>query len=292
MFLTNGPRGSGGGGYNNVPNGQPYGNSNSGNGFGSGGGGVGRGNNACYNCRKTGHFARDCWSRRGRGYGSQQGDPELEEMKEHFRQLRREKQELEVKRELGEERKVREEDEIRRNQDFARKAEEFKLQFRAELLEEWRRTNTEAKEAVVKTRRSVTGRIKRKGSPYLKKKKNVDVWSDETESEETSDRDTSDSTTIGSDSEGPELRKKPHGKRRVKRLKSKLKSRKGKCRNVLGRTPPRVHGRGEWSKQQLMGHVDDPEKEATKNDGLDEPRVPLTGGFKGLSARCSQKGLI
>ncbi|GBG69848.1 hypothetical protein CBR_g4677 [Chara braunii] len=198
MLLTNGPGGGGGGGYNNAPNGQSYGNYGNGNGSGGGAGSDGGGgrNSVCYNCGKTGHFAWDCWSRRGRGYGAQQGDPELEEMKEHFRQLRRERQELKEKRKLEEERKAREEDELRRNQDFARKAEEFKMQLHAELLEEWRRINTEVKEAVGKTRRSTKkhtcksgGGTKRKGRRYSKKKRKEEIPSEEMESDDTSDED-------------------------------------------------------------------------------------------------------
>ncbi|GBG60145.1 hypothetical protein CBR_g3388 [Chara braunii] len=95
MFLTNGPEGGNqgvGGSGQNYGSGQGYGN---GGGYLGGGRGPVGGNSGCYNYGKPGHIARDCWSRRGRSFGAQNRDPELEEIKEHFRQVRKERQEIE-----------------------------------------------------------------------------------------------------------------------------------------------------------------------------------------------------
>ncbi|GBG60366.1 hypothetical protein CBR_g4324 [Chara braunii] len=213
-------------------------------------------------------------------------------MKEHFRQFRKERHELPEKRRLEEERKAKEEDEIRRNQDFAQKAEEFRLQLRAEQLEEWRRTNSEAKEAVEKTRKSTQKHTGKSGSGTKRKigqnrkKKVLESSSEESESENTSNEEVSDSSTSDSDTQGTRARVKARGKRTVKRSRRKAKPKKDKDKRPSERTPPsRVYKRGKSSKQLPVRQEDEP--------GIDgEPQTPLTGNFKGLSAGCSQTGLI
>ncbi|GBG76621.1 hypothetical protein CBR_g22837 [Chara braunii] len=303
MYLTNGPSG---GEQANGQNGQPYANGRSlsggANQYGGGqsylGNGGGRGgNNGCFNCGKPGHFARDCWSaRRERGFAPQQGDPKLDEMKEHFRQIMRERLEIEEKRRLEEERKAKEEEEVRRNQDFARKAEEFKLQLRAELMEEWRRTKDEATTAMEKTKKP--GKIKtptrgakgkRKGKQQKRRRKKERETTDE-DTEEANDTDevSTDSTNSESDSEPRQARRKARRERQKKRPRSKRSSTKGKGRT--GDTPTKVYERGECSRQRKTGQSDGSMQDAAEE--ADEPMTPLTGGFKGLSAGCSQRGLI
>ncbi|GBG62625.1 hypothetical protein CBR_g31261 [Chara braunii] len=160
MYLTNGPAGGNGNGYGGGNYNGGMGNLTPQGGQGGAGGALpGTSNSGCYNCGKLRHYARDCWTSRGHFNQQNQNtiDPELEEIKEHHRQLRRERQELEEKRKAEEEKKAREEDELRQNQDFARKMEELKLQLLMDLNEEWKKKNQEAelalKNATVKTRR-------------------------------------------------------------------------------------------------------------------------------------------
>ncbi|GBG62780.1 hypothetical protein CBR_g32369 [Chara braunii] len=303
MFLTNGP---GGGGQENGQNGQLYANGRIQNGGGNqqytgqsnpGDGGGRNSSSGCFNCGKMGHIAHDCWSaRRDRGCAPQQGDPELDEMKEHFRQMRRERQEMEEKRRKEEERKAKEEEEVRSNQDFARKAKKFKLQLRTELIEEWRRRTAEATKAMekIRTPRKIKVLIrgvksKRKGKQQKRRRKKGRETSDEdTEEESDTDEESTDSTTSKSDSEPRQARRKARTGRQNKCPTSKRASTKGKGR--IGDTPPKVHELGECSRQRKSGQTEGSMQEVAEE--ADEPMTPLTGGFKGLSAGCSQKGQI
>ncbi|GBG68904.1 hypothetical protein CBR_g3603 [Chara braunii] len=180
MFLTNGPGGNNLGAYGNGNigyNGTNYGEGRvgahanggamgGGEGYsagGNGGGGLG-GGGVCFNCGKPGHFARDCWAWLGKPYQHNQGDPELEEIKEYHRQAMRERIEQKEKKRIEEEKKAKEEEENRRNQDFARKMEEFKLQLRVDLNEEWRKKNLEAERATLEAKKKTVTRRLNQGS--------------------------------------------------------------------------------------------------------------------------------
>ncbi|GBG85237.1 hypothetical protein CBR_g39803 [Chara braunii] len=204
-----------------IGSGQAYGGTI---GYAGGGGRMGGGNNACFNCGKLGHMARDCWSRQGRNMGGLQGDPELEEIKEEFRLAHKEKTEQEEKRRKEEEKRIREEEETRRNLDFARKAEEFKLQLRDELLEEWRKNHADAVKSTEKIGKSAKKTEKKKkkkkkryrkehGRPKRQRARRSRGRDDSSEDSESScstddESNTSDDTSSGSESGGKITRDK------------------------------------------------------------------------------------
>ncbi|GBG75897.1 hypothetical protein CBR_g21139 [Chara braunii] len=315
MFLTNGPTGDGTGnmnngqlstnnGVSNVDTGQNAGNWN---GYQGGGGraGMGGNGNVCYNCGKPGHIARDCWSRRGRGDTNTHGDPELEEIKEHFRLMRKERLESEDKRRLEEERKAKEE-ELRRNLDFGPKAEEFKLQLRVELLEERRRNNQEAEKAScplktsAKKKRGTTQKTRKSCRKGRAKKKRTDRSSDETDNEDPTEEDSSDSVTT-TDSEDSQVMRTPRGKKKKAYSRSRYKRKMAdKAKKTTENTPLRTLERGECSRLGRTDPGDTGRQHATDSDGFQmaeeegrgEPKTPLTGGYKGVATGCSQKGLI
>ncbi|GBG68096.1 hypothetical protein CBR_g2646 [Chara braunii] len=315
MFLTNGPTGGNavglGNGQGTGSNENPFTNAvqNGGNwdgyhGGGSNGATGGRGN-GCYNCGKPRHIARDCWARKARGDTNPQGDPELEEIKKHFRVMRKERLELEEKRRLEDEKRAKEEEELRRNLDFAHKAEEFKLQLRAELLEEWRKNNQIAKKASgssKKPRRRKRGRNRRaaggRGRSLTKKKKKVVKSSDETDSEETIEDDSSEDE-VTTDSDESRDQRTPRGRKKKPASKHK-KGRAVKGKGAVGGTPPKTFERGECSEpgrtdpggNERFHTTEIRKNHAVGDEARGEPKTPLTGSYKGLAAECSQKGLI
>ncbi|GBG80806.1 hypothetical protein CBR_g31362 [Chara braunii] len=293
MYLTNG---SVGGGSNASYGGTGYGYTHQG-GQGGTGGGYTNGNNAvinsggvCYNCGKPGRYARDCWSKRGRPYqhNYDQPDPKLEEIKEHHRQARREKQELEEKRKAEEEKKTKEEEELWKNQDFARKMEELRLQLRMDLNEEWRRREQEATVAVRDTKNNVPSADRNRKSRNSKRKV-IDP----------TQRPNPDRIPrYGHPHQRRMTAKEEVGVRRrrergAKKIVGKQTDRKkvvspvdltprferGECSNHGTVVPEKAQG------EQRLNEEDRDERE-------EEPRTPLTGGYKVLSAGCSQKGLI
>ncbi|GBG79091.1 hypothetical protein CBR_g28807 [Chara braunii] len=302
MYLTTGPSSGNGGSFGGAGN---YGGNNNNqqnlvgqsNPGGSGFGNAGGPNRVCYNCGKPGHFARDCWSGRGRQNQQIQQDPEIEEIKEQFRQARSERQEQEERRKAEEEKRAREEEEVWKNQDFARKMEELKLQLRIDLNEEWRTKNQAAEEAVRDTRREKTVSKARKGKRGRRKvrKTKRKVYFDTSE-ESTTETDTASSCTdTASDSE---IRsKRTWSRKRGGKGRAKAGSRKGKEAAPMKEATPVVHEKGECSrKAPTEGRGSEHRDETAKGeDGRDkeaEPKTPLTNGYKGLSASCSQQGLI
>ncbi|GBG78725.1 hypothetical protein CBR_g27950 [Chara braunii] len=71
---------------------------------------------------------------------------------------------------------------------------------------------------------------------------------------------------------------------RTKKQRSKAKKARGRKRTVK-KTPPSEYSRGECSRR--------PETTATRVKTVtEEPRTPLTGGYKGIAAGCSQGGFV
>ncbi|GBG88945.1 hypothetical protein CBR_g48555 [Chara braunii] len=306
MYLTTGPSGGGGQGVANgqqIRNGQTYGAAT---GYAGGGGRMGGGNNACLNCGKLGHMARDCWSRPGRNTGGMQADLELEEMKEQFRLARKERLEQEEKKKKEEEKRIREEEEIMRNLDFARKAEEFKLQLRAELLDEWRKNQANAVKSTENIGKSAKKTRKKKKKRHLtehggqkkrrtrRKRRSSDSSEDSESSCSANDESITSEDSSGSDTSGKITRNKERMKRGTgnKRTKAKTKNSKGKGRIEEMRTPIRMYKKGESSRARKQPQAMEEEMPGVKSPDEVEPKTPLTGGYKGLAVGCSQKGLI
>ncbi|GBG90178.1 hypothetical protein CBR_g50272 [Chara braunii] len=305
MYLTTEPSGGGRQGVANgqqIGNGQAYGGAT---GYAGGGGRMGGGNNACFNCGKLGHMAHDCWWRQGRNVGGSQVDPELEEIKEQFRMARKEKLEQEEKRKKEEEKRIREEEETKRNLEFAWKAEEFKQQLRTELFEEWRRNQADAVKATEKSEKSAKKTRKKKkrhltehGGPKRRRARRKRRTSDSSEDSESScstdDENTSEDTSSGSETSGKITRNKERVKRGTanKRTKAKMKNSKDKGKIEEMRTPIRTYEKGESFRVRKQPQVMEEEMRGGKSLDEEEPKTPLTGGFKGLAAGCSQKGLI
>ncbi|GBG61278.1 hypothetical protein CBR_g19811 [Chara braunii] len=302
MYVTNGPAGGAGGqsggsgngfgGNTGGYNGGGSGYAGGGGGFGGGGGAFGGGNNVWFNCGKVGHFARDCWSRRNRGFSGNNVDLELEEITEQHRQARKERLKLEEKRRLEEERKAREEDDARRNADFARKAEEFKLQLRAELVEEWRKEDCEAKKAVKKTkqmsRSAITRRQRKKGRKFGRTARKIaySEMSDDSDPD-TGDLDTSELQSSSTSSDDSKHRRRDRARKGKRRARGVSRSRKDKSKEVPGDIRTRVYEQGECSKQRKEEVPRNADLGEDRREGEAEPRTPLSAGYKGLAAECS-----
>ncbi|GBG89721.1 hypothetical protein CBR_g49574 [Chara braunii] len=309
MFLTNGNNlgayGNGNAGYNGNNYGEGRGGAQASGGMVGGGdgyaagGNVGRGpgDGGCYNCGKPGHFARDCWARRGKPYQHSQGDPELEEIKEFHRQARKERMGQEEMKRIEEEKRVKAEEDNRRNQDFARKMEEFKLQLRVDLNEEWRKKNLEAEKATSDFKKKTVARRMNPGSRAKKsngkgrrvKRRHYIITSEDSTSGTSSGTADSSSSSGDSNDEGAHERtSKGKGKRNSK---GKSKQGKGNTKSPPIKGTPRRYETGEWKGKgsgTRCNRVDITER----SEDEEEPKTPLTGGYKGLSAGCSQKGLI
>ncbi|GBG86700.1 hypothetical protein CBR_g41763 [Chara braunii] len=205
---------------------------------------------------------------------------------------------MKEKRRIEEEKKAKEEDELRRNQDFARKAEEFKLQLRVELMEEWRRSNAKAEKAVNEekkirktTQKAWSTRRNRKGKK-TKRRGGESSGDTDTDSSSSTESVTSD-TTLSRDSEMKITKGRPRGRNSKKRrARDKGKNNTGKNGTTNGTTLVRTHERGECSRPRLTETIKVMNAQEARGDDETEPRTPLTGGYKGLSAGCSQKGLI
>ncbi|GBG91514.1 hypothetical protein CBR_g52548 [Chara braunii] len=284
--------------YNNGNGGGNYGN-NGGNGNnGNGGAGGGRTNGLqCYECGKFGHIARDCWAKRGRS--AQQDD----EVNLFVRDLMKEREEKRKREEEEEKLRLKLEKVRKRELDLARRTEEMQLQLQAEIAEKWRKQQEEAAEKIKaaasvvgdgkgpmsprspkispKSKGIQRGKEKKKPTGSSKRRKEVGrlvVMSSSSEIEESSTSSSDDST----DSEGETLKVI----RRLREVKRKTKSKKKKAntKKESRKAPSTVQERGECSKRSYTP-VSTPGNDA-------EPKTPLTKGYKGIAAGCSQEGMI
>ncbi|GBG72014.1 hypothetical protein CBR_g10950 [Chara braunii] len=199
------------------------------------------------------------------------------------------------------EKKTKEEEERRKNQDFARKIEELRLQLRMDLNKEWRQREQEATAAVKSNLDDGQPTVKnwkdrkcgRKGKKSRRGQRSDSSESSDSESE--SEWDSTLSTSSKEDgSKGRGRRKK--GKERTRGAKKKITKPKDRKKVVSPvNLTPRFE-RGECSKHCTSGlekeHGEQRPDEEDRDEREDEPKTPLTGGYKGLSAGCSQKGLI
>ncbi|GBG84771.1 hypothetical protein CBR_g39148 [Chara braunii] len=270
------------------------GNNNGGNGNNGNGGYGGRNGITCYECGKAGHIARDCWSKRGPMRPNQQDD----EVHVFVRELMEEKKEEKRKRIEDEQRMLKEEDDRRRELDIAKRTEEMKMQLQADIEEKWRRQQEEAANRAREERQEVgkeispgispqskaitNGKAKRKTRRQTKKKNRGKTEARSSSSSDTSKNCRTSASESSEDSE-EEARRIVHILRAEKQ-KQKPRKTQGRVRPAK-RTPPSVYEKGECSRRS--------ETPTAKGETVtEEPRTPLTGGRKGVSAGCSREGFV
>ncbi|GBG64712.1 hypothetical protein CBR_g46255 [Chara braunii] len=282
---------NGNGGGNNGNNG---GNGNNGN----GGGWGGRSNGPqCYKCGKYGHIARECWMKKGRP--AQQDD----EVHLFVRDLMKEREEKRKREEEEEKQRLKVEKERKRELDLARRTEEMRLQLQAEIAEKWRKQQEEAAEKIKAVNATVVegkGPKSPKSPKTLPKSKSIRrskekrndtktrrrkmevrrlvVTSSSSETDEDSSMDSDGSTD--SDRGALKIIKK------LREAKKKNKGKKSKANTVRTnkKDPPRTWEKGECSKRSYT-------PVSTLGDDA-EPKTPLTKGYKGIAAGCSQEAMV
>ncbi|GBG73593.1 hypothetical protein CBR_g16935 [Chara braunii] len=249
---------------------------------------MGKGGMTCYECGMTGHMARDCWSKRGRS--GQQDD----EVHVFVRDLMEEKEEK--KKRAEEEQKRREEEKERKRElDIARRIEEMKLQLQSDIDDTWRRQQEEmankVRESYLKTKTVKNGSPKvsprsrtifraKSKRPVRRRHAKKRSSKQSTDSSTSSDSEISDSASSDSseDSEEDLLRMVRLLREEKRRVKSKRKKARGR---PVRKAPARTCEKRECSK-----------KSTSTLTGEDEPRTPLTGGYKGIVAGCSEEGFL
>ncbi|GBG74417.1 hypothetical protein CBR_g18829 [Chara braunii] len=256
------------------------------------GGYGGRRGISCYECGKTGHMARDCWSKRGK--------PNQHEDEVHvfMRELMEEKKEERRKKAEEEQKRSKEEDERRRELDITTRTEEMKLQLQADIEDKWRRQLEEAanrarenRQEPVKTEspkitpqsKTITKGKRKKARRQAKKTnkgKRAVLSSTSSDTSEGSSPTTSESSE---DSEEDALW--IIQLLRAEKQRAKLKKKQGRGRSAK-RTPPSRCKRGECSKRSMAPETRE------KGEVEEEPRTPLPKGYKGKAAGCSREGFV
>ncbi|GBG93375.1 hypothetical protein CBR_g67396 [Chara braunii] len=274
----------GGNNGGNMDTGGMGGNGNNGNWGGRHGGPI------CYECGKTGHIARDCWSKRGKLV------PQDDEIHIFVRDLMKDKEEKRKREEEEERQRAKEEKERKKELDMARRTEEIRMQLQAEIAEKWRRQQEEAAEKAretktemkctspkislaSKTAMKTKERKKKMKKPTKKKKGKKRILVSSSESGEESSESTSE---VSSDTKEEALRLVKVLRERKQKVKSRRRQTKKKGSR---RTPTRTYGKGEMSKKSTTPIS------PTRTGGL-ESRTPLSAGYKGISAGCSQEGFV
>ncbi|GBG86985.1 hypothetical protein CBR_g44440 [Chara braunii] len=266
-------------------------NMNNGNMNGNGGRGI---DIQCYDCGKTDHMARDCWSRRGRGY--QQDN----EVRTFVREMMKEKEEERERRQRDEQQRMKEEEERKRELHLARRTEEMRLLLEASIAEKWREQRRVVEEQAEKitsrqdskklrpkqvTSKRTSPKISKKTKIVKKKKKTAKKYSktkriSESESGTTSDISLSEYSASDESSEDTEDETKLRLRRR-RETKRKKKKRKNTGDGTRRFGSASTYERGECSKRPCTPTMATP-----------KTKSPMTDGFKGIAAGCSQQGLM
>ncbi|GBG65225.1 hypothetical protein CBR_g50016 [Chara braunii] len=208
-----------------------------------------------------------------------------------------EKREEKRKKIEEEQRRLKEEEDRKRELDIAKRTEEMKKQLQADIEEKWRRQQEEAANRAREERQETVKEAGPKISPQRKvitkdkakrksrrQTKKGNRGKTEARSSSSSDTSENNSTSASESSEDSE-----EEARRISRI-LRTEKQKWKPKRVQGRgrsakrTPPSVYEKGECSRRS--------ETPTTKGVAIAEPRTPLTGEYKGISAGCSREGFV
>ncbi|GBG62859.1 hypothetical protein CBR_g34230 [Chara braunii] len=230
-------------------------------------------------------------------FGSNRSRPaqQEDEIQIFVRDLMKEREEKRKRDEEEEKRLAKEEKEKRWELDMARRTEEMRLQLQAKIADKWKKQQEQAMEKAKVTSQAEDKATSPKISPKSKavtkakektkrssKKKKMKTRVVESSSSLSDTEESTSTTEDSSDTEEEALRL-------VRLLREEKRKTKMKKRQIRKKTSKKnstgTYERGECSKKS------DTPTPPTKNRGL-EPETPLTKGYKGISASCSQEGLV